>query len=114
MRVRDAVPTDLPAMVAIDSGLVGSERWAELEHLVKRGWVLLAEDLSDDSPVVVGYVAVGPKHFFGRDFIALLVVAEACRRRGTDVNSCAPPHSEQRRKQYSPPPMSPTTRCWNY
>jgi GNAT superfamily N-acetyltransferase len=83
MRVRDASSADLPVMAAIDSGSVeGSERWAEFQHLLTRGWVLLAEDLSDDSPLAVGYVAVVPEHFFGRDFIALLVVAEACRRRG--------------------------------
>ena len=83
MRVRQAVLTDLPAVAAVGSGSVeGSERWAELHHLLTHGWVLLAEDLSNDSPLVVGYVAVAPQHFFGRDFIALLVVAEACRRRG--------------------------------
>ena len=38
--------------------------------------------LSGDTPSVVGYVAVAPRHFFGRDFVALLVVADAWRRRG--------------------------------
>lgn len=70
-------------MATIDNALFdGSERWSELENILTNGWVLLAEDLNDDSPSVTGYVAVAPHHFFGRDFIALLVVAEASRRRG--------------------------------
>jgi GNAT superfamily N-acetyltransferase len=70
-------------MAAIDSAVVeGSERWVELTQLLTSGWGLLAEDLSDDWPSATGYIAVAPRHFFGRDFIALLVVADAWRRRG--------------------------------
>jgi GNAT superfamily N-acetyltransferase len=81
--VRQAVLADLPAMAAIDNALVeGSPRWAELLEVLTRGWGLVAENPSDGSPSVVGYVAVAPRHFFGHDFIALLIVAVPWRRRG--------------------------------
>jgi ribosomal protein S18 acetylase RimI-like enzyme len=70
-------------MAAIDNALIeGSPRWDEIHQLALGGSCLLGEDLRGDSPSVVGYVAVAPRHFFGRDFISLLVVAERCRRRG--------------------------------
>ncbi|MCZ3387752.1 MAG: GNAT family N-acetyltransferase [Actinomycetia bacterium] len=81
--VRPAAVNDLPALEAADDLLIdGSERWSELQHLLMRGWGLLAEDLGDDPPSVIGYVAVVPRQFFGRDFITLLVVADTWRRRG--------------------------------
>jgi GNAT superfamily N-acetyltransferase len=81
--VRQAVLEDLPAMAAVDSSLVkGSPLWGEVHDLLAGGCCLLGEELSGDSPSGIGYVAVAPRHFFGRDFIALLVVAEPWRRRG--------------------------------
>lgn len=81
--VRPAAVTDLPALSGADHMLIdGSERWSELHDLLTRGWGLLAEDLRDDARSVIGYVAVSPRHFFERDFIALLVVADAWRRQG--------------------------------
>ena len=81
--MRQAVLADLPEMAATDGALTqGSPRWDEVYDLLAGGRCLLGEVLSDDTPSVVGYVAVAPHHFFGRDFIALLVVADAWRRRG--------------------------------
>lgn len=60
----------------------GSERRTELDVAVAAGVCLLAESGSDDLPTVVGYVTVAPRHFFGRDLVTLLVVAESWRRRG--------------------------------
>jgi len=83
VQVREAAPEDLPAMAAIDDALVeDSQRWYEVADLLTRGGCLLAEDLVDAIPSAIGYVAVAPRQFFGRDLIALLVVAERCRRRG--------------------------------
>jgi GNAT superfamily N-acetyltransferase len=83
VRVRQAVLEDLAAMATIDDALVeGSPRRDEVHELLVGGCCLLGEDLSDGSTTVVGYVAVAPRRFFGRDFIALLVVAEPWRRRG--------------------------------
>lgn len=83
--VRAARLTDLPALAAIDDfALPGSERGDELHNFVTgaRGRVLVSEIPDGDAKSVIGYVAIAPRHFFGRDFIALVVVAPSSRRRG--------------------------------
>ena len=80
--VRRATVGDLPALSALDElATAGSERLADLASLIgdDRGFCLVAEA---DPPEVCGYVAVGRRAFFGRDFVELLHVGQPWRRRG--------------------------------
>jgi ribosomal protein S18 acetylase RimI-like enzyme len=84
VRVRSAIPADLPALALLDDEVFpDSDRWSLLRGLIAGtlGFCLVAEDPGSAS--LVGYVAVAERHFFGRDFIELLQVAESGRRRGT-------------------------------
>lgn len=78
--IRRATAADLTSLSMVDDAVTpGSERAALLGELVAgRGRCLVAEDAG----AVVGYVAVAGRHFFGRDFVELLVVALDARRRG--------------------------------
>ena len=83
--VRAATLADFPALAATDELAVpGSDRWDDLHGFANgtQGWCLLAETHEAKSSSVVGYVAVAPGHFFGRDFVELLVVAGSARRLG--------------------------------
>ncbi len=53
------------------------ERNAVSHHAVTTHRCLVAE-----SDRIIGYAVVAPRHFFGRDFLELLVVHEDDRRRG--------------------------------
>ena len=53
-------------------------RRAHIESAVDRGHCILW----DDNSQVVGFVVTLPSHFYGHDFVDLLVVSESHRRRG--------------------------------
>jgi ribosomal protein S18 acetylase RimI-like enzyme len=81
MLVRRGRPDDLEALAALDEQAgAGSERRIAIDRFLsgEGGWCLVAEQASRP----VGYVAVTPGRFFGRDFVELLVVARSQRRRG--------------------------------
>jgi ribosomal protein S18 acetylase RimI-like enzyme len=83
--VRPATLDDLADLAGIDAlAFRGSARWDELRTFLtgERGWMLLAEADAGAELRIAGYIAVAPKHFFGRDFVALVVVAESARRQG--------------------------------
>lgn len=77
---RPAVAGDLPAILRIDPlAASGDRERAEfLRHHLELGEcrVYVVDE------VVAGFVIVQPAHFFGRDFIELLVVDSDCRRSG--------------------------------
>ena len=77
---RQAAAGDLPAILRVDrvAGSGDRERAESLRHSVERGEcrVYVADE------VVAGFVIVQPAHFFGRDFIELLVVDPGRRRSG--------------------------------
>jgi GNAT superfamily N-acetyltransferase len=79
--VRPGVPGDLEALAALDDQAgAGSQRRIQIDRFLsgEGGWALVAEDAGTP----VGYVGVAAAHFFGRDFVELLVVARSHRRRG--------------------------------
>ena len=85
LTVRPASHRDLAALIALDElALPGSKRWDDLQELVTGapGRILLAEKVEGIDSIVVGYLVMAPGHFFGRDFIELVVVAESQRRQG--------------------------------
>jgi GNAT superfamily N-acetyltransferase len=77
---RRAVAGDLPAILRVDHVAASGdrERAEFLRHCLDLGEcrVHVAGD------VVAGFVVVQPAHFFGRDFVGLLVVDPARRRSG--------------------------------
>lgn len=77
---RRAVAGDLPALLRVDrvAASADRERAEILRHSLERGEcrVYVAGE------VVAGFVIVQPAHFFGRDFIELLVVDPDRRRSG--------------------------------
>jgi ribosomal protein S18 acetylase RimI-like enzyme len=77
---RRAVAGDLPAILRIDPVAVRGdrERTEFLRHCLDLGECRVYQ--SDQ--VVAGFVIVQPAHFFGRDFIELLVVDPDRRRSG--------------------------------
>ena len=81
---RRAVAGDLPAILGIDHlAASGDRERAEfLRHALDRGEcrVYVAGE------VVAGFVIVQPAHFFGRDFVGLLIVDPARRRSGVGRN----------------------------
>lgn len=78
MRVRPAGPDDITALIALDPVAARSaERARSIESWIGAGWGTCAE--LDGR--VAGYAVVHP-HFFGRNFLELLVVDAALRRRG--------------------------------
>ena len=80
MSVRRAIADNLAALLELDrrASVGDAERTAYLTQAVGRDgcWV------ATDGNVVRGFVVVKRRHFFDRDFIDLLVVAEESRRRG--------------------------------
>jgi ribosomal protein S18 acetylase RimI-like enzyme len=77
---RRAVAGDLPAILGIDHlAASGDRERAEfLRHAVDLGECRVYVD----GEVVAGFVVVQPAHFFGRDFVELLIVDPARRRSG--------------------------------
>lgn len=81
VRIRPAVADDLPAILRIDQVAAGGDRQrAEL-----LGHRVAASECRVylDHEVVTGFAIVKPAHFFGRDFVELLMVDPARRRSGT-------------------------------
>ena len=77
--VRKASEQDLDAVLAIDKiAPVGHQRRELLTRRVGSGECLVYAHHG----VVVGYVTLSTRSFFGRDFIELLVVAQDQRRKG--------------------------------
>jgi ribosomal protein S18 acetylase RimI-like enzyme len=78
LRLRDAVPSDLPVLVALDSVAAGDpQRARQIAGWLASAAVYVAE--RDD--VAAGYLVIH-HHFFGEAFIEMLMVAHAQRRRG--------------------------------
>ncbi len=79
-QTRRAVAGDLPAILRTDDVAASGdhERTEFLRHSPDRGECRVYLDHEE----VAGFVIVMPAHFFGRDFIELLVVAAAHRRSG--------------------------------
>jgi GNAT superfamily N-acetyltransferase len=78
LRVRDGVAGDHAFMLALDGLVLGMPRlstWYD-EH-VRAGHALVAER----DGVLAGF-AIHHRHFFQRDFLALLIVEPWCRRSG--------------------------------
>jgi ribosomal protein S18 acetylase RimI-like enzyme len=77
---RRAVAGDLPAILRIDHVAASGDRERAdfLRHCVDLGECLVYVA----GEVVAGFVIVLPAHFFGRDFIELLIVDPARRRSG--------------------------------
>jgi ribosomal protein S18 acetylase RimI-like enzyme len=77
--VRKASEEDLDAVLVIDNiAPVGHEHRELLTRRVETGECLVYAEHG----VVAGYVTLGTRSFFGRDFIELLAVAPDERRRG--------------------------------
>jgi hypothetical protein len=79
-RTRRAIAGDVPAILRIDHVAASGDRQRaeSLQHSVDLGEGLVYVV----SEVVAGFVIVQPAHFFGRDFIELLIVDLAHRRSG--------------------------------
>jgi GNAT superfamily N-acetyltransferase len=67
-------------LIALDHlGSVGHQgRISQLQHGIDGGQCLV----HTEKDVIDGYVIVRPGHFFGRDFVDLLLVESAARRQG--------------------------------
>ena len=80
MKIRDAIPSDLPAMISIDpyAKAEGKEkRCQQIHQWVTEGDAIVA--MIDD--LVAGY-AVMDYHFFGFGFISMLIVEDKHKRQG--------------------------------
>lgn len=78
--VREAQAPDLPDLLRIDA-LADREHAERIDYLrraVEQEVCLLATD----GTAARGFVVLRQRHFFGRDFIDLLIVAQGHRRRG--------------------------------
>jgi ribosomal protein S18 acetylase RimI-like enzyme len=84
VRLRHATYADLPAVAALDPAFTsGSERHRLVTEAVTTGpTVCHVAESGAEAAEVVGYVVLRPRHFFDRDFVETLVVAEAARRHG--------------------------------
>ncbi|HLJ83137.1 MAG TPA: GNAT family N-acetyltransferase [Candidatus Eremiobacteraceae bacterium] len=78
LRVRDGVAEDRPFMLALDGLVLGTPRsTAWYDEQLRAGHALVAER----DGVLAGF-AIHHRHFFQRDFLALLIVEPWCRRSG--------------------------------
>ena len=78
LRVREATPTDAPALIALDSVAAIDRRRAEqIGQWLAQGNVHVAEQDRD----VVGYLVIH-HHFFGEAFVEMLMVARERRGQG--------------------------------
>jgi ribosomal protein S18 acetylase RimI-like enzyme len=80
MPVRSADADDVDAIIDIDPLAASGDqhRLSYLRRRVERGECLVWVD----DGAIVGYIVARPRHFFGRGFIDLLLVAPGYRRRG--------------------------------
>ncbi|MEL7209160.1 MAG: GNAT family N-acetyltransferase [Actinomycetota bacterium] len=80
VRLRAADVADLSAVTAVDplAGSGEAGRGQLLDRAVREGGCLVAVDETG----VAGFVVSRPGHFFGRDFVELLVVGPDRRREG--------------------------------
>ena len=78
--IRIAEAVDVDAILAFDplAQHGDTERIAAIRSHVADGHTLVVQD----GPSVVAYLVALPRHFFGRDFIELLIVHPEHRRRG--------------------------------
>lgn len=78
--IRTATKEDLDRIAAIDhiAASGDSGRLSVLDRAVYSGRCLVYADQSG----IAGFVVANPNHFFGRDFVELLVVAPSVRRSG--------------------------------
>ena len=76
MEIRTARVQDVSAIVAMDPDRLGSPR--QIHALVRDQASLVAVEHGE----IVGFLALRPGHFYGRDFIDLLFVAPHQRRHG--------------------------------
>ncbi len=78
--IRRATHADLDSLAAIDRVAASGdgERLAILSHGTSSGYCLVHVDDGQ----VLGFVITSPRHFFGRDFVELLMVAHSVRRSG--------------------------------
>jgi len=79
MSVREATVADRAAVLRLDRDVVATDdRQPLLDHAIRAGECMVCEH--DDR--IVGYVIMKQRHFYGRDFIELVVVATDARRQG--------------------------------
>jgi ribosomal protein S18 acetylase RimI-like enzyme len=78
--VRRAIMSDLPGLMILDQRTAGrdSQRVADLRRHIEVGELHIHVGPNG----VDGYFVVGPRRFFGRDFVEFLFVAPAVRRSG--------------------------------
>ena len=77
--IRLASPSDLDPIVVIDRKTIGSDSRKEmLRQAVGQG--LCCTAVLDGR--IRAFAVVSPRHFFGYDFIELLIVDQDCRRQG--------------------------------
>jgi ribosomal protein S18 acetylase RimI-like enzyme len=79
-RVRPASAGDLQALLRIDTVARTGDR--ERAAFLRQSLDLGECRVYVDREVVAGYIVVKPEHFFGRDFVELLLVDPARRRSG--------------------------------
>lgn len=79
VQLRLARSADEPALRELDDAARAgdADRIALLREAVANGRCLVAED-----DRIIGYAVTAPAHFFARDFVELIVVHDAVRRRG--------------------------------
>lgn len=85
VRIRPATPLDSAALGEVDPRLRGSDlaRSTVVEDAVhgRRDNLCLVAPVGD-GPQLAGFVVLRHGHFFGRDFVDLVVVADRARRQG--------------------------------
>ena len=78
--IRDASFGVVPSLLGFDpmAQAGDAQRRTDIETWVSAGFALIAES----ERTIVGFVVTVPEQFFGRDFVALLIVHPDHRRRG--------------------------------
>lgn len=78
LRVRDAMPTDAPALIALDSvAMIDPQRATQIGLWLAQDIVQIAEGSGE----IVGYMVIH-HHFFGEAFVEMLMVAREKRSQG--------------------------------
>lgn len=79
MWVRHAKESDHPAITSIDPAIdIDAHRRALIAQAIteENCWIAGRDSVAE------GYLTLSPRHFFGRDFIALVIVRASSRRQG--------------------------------